>query len=44
MILDRVVEYYKEKKMNQGNAQKAAAMAAVEAVIAAAAQSNQPRK
>jgi acetyl/propionyl-CoA carboxylase alpha subunit len=45
-ILDSVVEYYKNKKMTQGQgaAQKAAAMAAVEAVIAAAAQANQPKK
>ncbi|MDG6224541.1 MAG: acetyl-CoA carboxylase biotin carboxylase subunit [Candidatus Thermoplasmatota archaeon] len=39
-IMEQVVEYYKLKKMGQGNAQKAAAMAAVEAVIVAAAQSN----
>lgn len=39
-IMEQVVEYYKLKKMGQGNAQKAAAMAAVEAVIFAAAQSN----
>ncbi len=42
-ILDRVVEYYKNKKQNQGNAQKAAAMAAVDAVIAGA-QTNHPEK
>jgi pyruvate carboxylase subunit A len=35
-ILDRVVEYYKEKKARQGGAKTAAAMAAVEAVISAA--------
>lgn len=38
-ILEKVVEYYKLKKSQQGNVKKAAAMAAVEAVIAGAAQS-----
>ena len=37
-IMERVVEYYKEKKAQQGGSQKAAAMAAVQAVIAGAAQ------
>ncbi len=37
-IMEKVVEYYKIKKSQQGGAKKAAAMAAVEAVIAGAAQ------
>ncbi|MGA1822711.1 MAG: acetyl/propionyl/methylcrotonyl-CoA carboxylase subunit alpha [Thermoplasmatota archaeon] len=37
-IMEKVVEYYKMKKSQQGGAKMAAAMAAVEAVIAGAAQ------
>jgi len=37
-ILEKVVEYYKLKKSQQGGAKRAAAMAAVEAVIAGVAQ------
>ena len=37
-IMEKVVEYYKMKKSQQGGAKVAAAMAAVEAVIAGAAQ------
>jgi hypothetical protein len=43
-ILENVVQYYKEKKTNQANAQKAAAIAAFEAVIVAAAKANQLKK
>lgn len=37
-IMEKVVEYFKEKKAQQGGSQKAAAMAAVQAVIAGASQ------